>query len=368
MNPHLATKWQPDEIPDADAATPLQELSAVAESKDAVRLIEFLSPHECASYVPPAGAMLVGDCHIVRGSVFVIGGPPGVGKSRSSVGLAVAGATGAEWFALRVHRRFKTLIVQNENGRFRLKQEFADLDLPALEDAVRVTPPPPHGLALGDPRFCAQLKAGVAAFAPDVVIIDPWNAATADEKAGSYLAAFDALRAIIPAGDDQPALGIIAHTRKPRADERAAGRGLLNLLAGSYVLGSVPRSVFIMQAASDDTTDARIVWTCAKNNDGELGARSAWERRNGLFVPVAGFDWETFDNRADGHRKARIADEDVVEAFDGGLRSRKELAQRLADATGASRATCYRKIDALIAAGAIADAGNGLLKKSAAAA
>jgi hypothetical protein len=46
---------------------------------------------------------------------------------------------------------------------------------------------------------------------------------------------------IIVLDDDAPALGIVAHTRKPRAEERANGRALLNLLAGSYVIGSVPR-------------------------------------------------------------------------------------------------------------------------------
>ena len=50
-----------------------------------------------------------------------------------------------------------------------------------------------------------------------------------------------------------------------------------------------------MQAASDETTDNRVVWTCCKNNDGELGPRSAWERRSGLFALVHDFDWETFD-------------------------------------------------------------------------
>jgi hypothetical protein len=69
---------------------------------------------------------------------------------------------------------------------------------------------------------------------------------------------------------------------KPRTEERANGRALLNLLAGSYVIGSVPRAVFIMQAASDDTEDKRIVWTCCKNNDGELGARSVCRM---LFSP-----------------------------------------------------------------------------------
>jgi hypothetical protein len=51
----------------------------------------------------------------------------------------------------------------------------------------------------------------------------------------------------------------------------------------SYVLGSIPRTVFVLQSASDDPEEDRVVWTCCKNNDGELGQRSAWQRRN---VPV----------------------------------------------------------------------------------
>ena len=84
-----------------------------------------------------------GDCHVVRGSTFVIGGPPGVGKSRVSVGLAVSGATGADFFGIPVHTRFRTLIIQNENGSFRLAKEFGDLDCDALDDWVRICSPPP---------------------------------------------------------------------------------------------------------------------------------------------------------------------------------------------------------------------------------
>jgi hypothetical protein len=117
-----------------------------------------------------------------------------------------------------------------------------------------------------------------------------------EQDSKEYLDTFDALKSVLPRGDDAPALGIVAHTRKPKSDERYNGRALLNLLAGSYVLGSVPRTVFVMQAASDDVNDNRVVWTCCKNNDGALGDRSAWERRNGLFVPVEFFDWDAFDH------------------------------------------------------------------------
>jgi len=135
----------------------------------------------------------------------------------------------------------------------------------------------------------------------------------------------------------------VAHTRKPKTDERASGRALLNLLAGSYVLGSVPRTVFVIQAASDNTTDNRIVWTCCKNNDGELGARSAWERRNGLFAPVTDFDWDTFDAPEKDAREL-ITETDVREVLKNGATTKAEAAKQLEANTGAHRTSCYRAL------------------------
>jgi hypothetical protein len=222
-------------------------------------LIEFRTPSQLKNFVPPPGIVLVGDCHIVRGSVFVIGGAPGLGKSRASVALAEAGATGNEWFGLPVHGKFKTMIIQAENGLFRLSKEFGELDCETLEDYVRVSEPPPFGLCFARNEFKTQLSAAIDSFSPDVVIFDPWNAAARDEKARDYLDTFEALRSVLPLREDAPALGIVAHTRKPKTDEKASGRALLNLLAGSYVLGSVPRTVFVMQAALDDTTKSRLL-------------------------------------------------------------------------------------------------------------
>ena len=115
------------------------------------RLIEFRSPLQLKNFTPPPGLVLLGDHHILKGNVFVIGGAPGVGKSRASVALAVAGATQSDWFGFTVHRRLKVLIVQNENGEFRLSREFADLDCEALENFIRICPPPPYG-------FCFSVK------------------------------------------------------------------------------------------------------------------------------------------------------------------------------------------------------------------
>ena len=306
--------------------------------------VEFFSPSQLRAFTVPEGWNLVGDHHVQRGSPFVIGGAPGVGKSRAATALAVAGAMGAPWFGLPVHQPFKTMILQAENGPLRLKDEYADLDSPAIDAAVRICPPPPFGFRFEDPQFCRELLAAIAAFGPDVFIIDPWNRATSDDKSKGYLETFNRLLALLPTGDKAPALGIVAHTRKPAAGERTNGRGLLNVLAGGYALGSVPRAAFVIQHASDDPEEKRVVFTCAKNNDGELGPRSAWVRGNGLFQPVVEFDWKEFDHPDDKRRA--VTEQDLEAVFSDGrggwkTLTRNEAVTALMEHTELSKSPCY---------------------------
>jgi hypothetical protein len=269
--------------------------------------IECHRPSYYMAYEPPPDLVLCGDNHIVRGAAFVIGGAPGVGKSRASTAFALAGALRAPWFGLETLVEFRTLIIQTENGRFRLKKEFTAINQPELEDHLMICPPPPYGLCFGKKEFRDQLRFYQDNHAPHVVMLDPWNAVAFDDKIADYRTAFDVVREVFDIGSEKgPALGILAHTRKPIAGERVNGRALLSLLAGSYVLGSIPRCVFVMQSASDDVDETRVVWTCCKNNDGRLGPQTAWERRNGLFVPVSDFDWDEFRNPEDGRSKRRI--------------------------------------------------------------
>ena len=84
----------------------------------------------------------------MRGEVFVIGGEPGVGKSLAATQLAVSGATQRYLFEHTVHRQFQTMIVQTENGRYRLRLEYSSLDCDEIENWIRVSEPPPFGLTL----------------------------------------------------------------------------------------------------------------------------------------------------------------------------------------------------------------------------
>ncbi len=239
------------------------------------------------------------------------------------------------------------MIIQCENGSVRLASELRDIMEPGFDDWIRITPPPSLGFACDDPDLCNQLKDQIAKFEPDIVAIDPWNRVAADDKGRDYKEAFEKLLAILPTGNRPPALGIVSHTRKPKHDERTSGRGLMNTIAGSYVIASVPRTAFVLQTASDDTEDARVVWTCCKNNDGELGARSAWECQNGLFALVEDFDWEAFDDRGEKKEGRRVLSleliKEILRGRPQGL-TRGEIVHRLVDPHGFSQSAAYNKI------------------------
>jgi hypothetical protein len=236
------------------------------------------------------------------------------------------------------------MILQTENGRFRLQQGFSALKGYDLEDWIRVSEPPPFGLLLSNPQFQADIRAALRSFRPDCVILDPWNAAAKDDKQRDYTETFDAIRAVLPTGDDRPALGIVAHTRKPQLNEkRTGGTCLQHLLAGSYILSSVPRCIFLVIPGSEDDTDNSVVWFNPKNNNGQKVGRSAWQRTEAGFIQATDFDWREFDKAPDKRKTVTL--DNIREVFDG-LQSLelKEAARRLATITGIAYRSAYNAL------------------------
>ena len=137
---------------------------------------------------------------------------------------------------------------------------------------------------------------------------------------------------------------IVAHTRKAKSGDRSSGVALLNELLGSTKLGSAPRCAFVMQAASNDTTDNRVVWTCCKNNDGEKGARTAWRRSGGMFLPCTDFDWDEFDNPTGGGRLT-ITEVEMAALFSNRkAAARKVLSEELMERTGCGKSAAYNAL------------------------
>jgi hypothetical protein len=244
----------------------------------------------------------------------------------------------------QVHTRFRTLILQAENGLFRLKNEFSAVPAHA-DEFIRVSEPPPCGLAFHKPEFRSAVKSAIREFPAELVVIDPWNRVARDEGQKDYLDAMESILACLPQGDAAPAVVIVAHMRKPKSEGMANGRGMLNELSGSLAIGSVARSVFFLLPASDDVNDDRVVFCCRKNNDGEFGADTAWHRRNGEFAPCEEFDFNEFWNPTQGGRR-EVTPEIVAEILNGGKRwlARSQLAAEIMEA-GFGRTAAYTALN-----------------------
>ena len=316
------------------------------------KFLEFYSPSQLREYQEPEGHNLVGDYHLQRGAISVLAGAPGVGKSRAALSLAIRGAYGdGDWFGLPVHSQFRTLMLQNENGLVRLHHDFEEIKLPASFDSwLRVSSPPPLGMLMDNPLFRNELRAIVNDFAPHLLTVDPWNSVARDAMEKDYQQAFVWLREILVERPENPACLIVHHLRKPKSEDRARGRGLVNLMAGSYTIFSVPRSAMILQPASDDIEDNHVVFSPVKNNDGEMGKRTAWERRDGTFIAAEDFDWSEFDAGGGSKKKGpAITEKHLRTVFDDGALwlSQKDAAEKLTGLAEVGRSTAYDALKAI---------------------
>ncbi|BCU79087.1 AAA family ATPase [Luteolibacter sp. LG18] len=331
---------------------PILESASLKDVRDEVHrvtpLMPIWKPTDFLDFQPPQDFLLMGDCHLTRGGLTVLGGWPGVGKSRAAMALAIAGATGGSWFGHPLHARFRSLVVQCENGPYRLKSELEPLARMAsrevLDEWVRITPPPPYGLAFQELEFRALLRERIAELRPGLVIIDPWNRAADGDKQADYRGALDAIFSCLPEDmAERPALLILHHMRKKSSEgTRKSGRDLLHELAGSYQIGSAARCVFALEPASNRTEDDTVVLTCCKNNDGKEGPPSAWHRRDGFFTAYPEFDMEGFLS-GEEVKKERGVPFKAIETALCGMRgeTRTQAANRLVSAELCARARAF---------------------------
>lgn len=311
---------------DASKANPNERTGASGDKrqeppKPKPPAIKFWKPSQLRAWVEPEGWNLVGDYLFQRNAVTLLGGAPGCGKSRALLWLAVLGAWGkGSWFGHEIHGKFKTLIVQCENGLRRLHDDLAKMDLPDdVDDWIRIMEPPAEGLNFGSSQWREALAKEVAAFAPDLVLVDPLNAACADSFEKDFKAALDQIGEIAAAAGTNCATGIAHHLRKPRDTDKHRGSSLVNLLAGSYVVFSRPRNVVVIQSASDDESERVVVVSHVKSNDSKKSPRSAWEMMDdGTFERVERFDWEAYDGQSTKPRDRKVTIEHLRQIFENG--------------------------------------------------
>ena len=306
-------------------------------------------------YEPPPHLKLVGGNEINMGyeGVCVVAGPGSSGKSLCVASLALGGAIGSGlWMGRKIHRRFKTLIVQAENGTGRLKGEVTAMIqnhpkyAEEIGDSVFFTDPPEGGLPFHHPDFRSAIRRAIDEYEPDLVVIDPWSQVAAEDAAKEVVDKLNEIRSCFPAGEKCPGLLIIAHTKKPRPEDVRKGRGLTYMVSGSIALPNTARCVYVLLPWSDDMVDDRLYFACPKLNDGEMYAPTVWRRRFGTFFEhdekTDACEWGRSDE--DDGRRA-ITEEQLRECFDGKTEMfTREIVKQLKARFKHSDSTCYRAL------------------------
>ncbi len=238
---------------------------------------------------PSDDGNLVGDCHIMKGAVTLIGGEPGCGKSLVALNLAIAGALksdpsrdSVEWMGMKVNREFRTMVIQFENGTIRMHREaleYPDFD---YEDRIYISNPPLFGEKFGDELFATEIRRKKEEIDPDLIIIDPWTSVSDGDHREAVVRGIAEIRRVFGSDEDSPALVIVSHTAKPKGANKQ-GVAMLHDIAGSFALAAHARVVFILERATPDPNSDLVRCTCAKNNNGVLGSVKKWKRRPGAF-------------------------------------------------------------------------------------
>ena len=295
---------------------------------------------ELEAYQPPPHLQLVGDNEVFMGydGVVVLAGPGSSGKSLAVDALALAGAIGkGEWQGRKVHRKFKTLIIQAENGTRRMKRMIEEMRRnhphADIEGSIFISSPPEGGIPFHRADFREAVRAAVAQYQPDLVVLDPWSQVATEDAAKEVVDKLAEIRSCFPAGDACPCLLIVAHTKKPRPEDVRKGRGLTYLVSGSVALPNSARCVYVLLPWSDDMEDDRIYWVCPKVNNGEMYGASVWHRRMGTFFQ---HDPKT-DPKAWGREEEDYEARSITETD---LREARERA----DALAAERGICTSEL------------------------
>lgn len=322
-----ATELSPDTLR-AEFGEIFEAANKIGTSRGPV-LVSVGPARHAAEYQPKEALNLVGFGDITKGyqGVTIIAGPPGSGKSLASDSLALAGAIGnGTWMGRKVHRKFRTLIIQCENGAMRVKQvgEEMQRNHPHLDidDSIRISLPPEGGLAFHRAEFRQAVAKEVREFGADVVVIDPWTQVAADDTAKDIVDKIAEIRSCFPAGDDCPALVIVAHTKKPRVEDKGnRGRALMYSVSGSQALVSVCRAGFVVLPYTDDIQDDRVMFCCFKLSDAkpeQTPADTVWHRRLGDLFAHSTANPEEFWTRGeeDGREKRKaVSREQLREIF-----------------------------------------------------
>lgn len=350
-----AKEWQ------GDAHSFMQGIGSDLETLTALQrtgekpVLEVMSADDLKQYEAPQHLRLIGDNEVCMGyeGISIVAGPGSSGKSLAVAAAALAGAIGpsVSWFKRPVHRQFKTLILQAENGKSRLKfqiermMELHPKHAKAIRENIFFSAPPEGGLAFHRPEFRAAVRREVERLQPSLVVLDTWAQVAAEDAAREVMEKLGEIRSCFPSGDDCPALMIVAHTSKPRPEQVRKGRALSFLVSGSVALINAARCVHMILPWSEDLEDDRIYFACPKLNNGQMYGASVWKRRLGTFfehdADTDPKNWGDDDKPSKEDERA-VTKEMITQAFGSeSVLKKAAIAKRMKEKFGVPDSTTY---------------------------
>ena len=298
------------------------------------------------SYQPPEDRDILGQAILRQGSLSLLMGQPGLGKSTASFALAVANVRGDHSFAgiPLCPRPRRWLFIGNENGPDRWKAHFADAAGTMTSDQREALRSNIAVAALFDgesadmslPDQEHRLEATVRAAQADVVVLDPWTEIVPNEIDSTVVrAAIGSLRRAIRRANHRAATLVVCHAKAGRemVADSIGNFGAGTAQRGNRMLYSSARAALLMVPHDEEGTD--LVLTLAKCNDGPPlnPRRIAFDREAFRYRVNANFDVQawTAGLRAKTRPKRKVDPETIEGLVREGHTTPKALVTHLAD-------------------------------------
>ena len=296
-------------------------------------------------YQPSADCDILGQAILRQGSLSLLMGQPGLGKSTASFALAVANVRKDRDFAgiplCQNPRRW--LFIGNENGPDRWKAHFAaaaQTMSPAEREALR-SQISVANLFDGDdtdltmPDNENRLKATVQAAQADVVVLDPWTEIVPNEIDSTVVrAAIGSLRRAIRRANRHAATLVVCHAKAGRemVADSLGNFGAGNAQRGNRMLFSSARAALLMVPFDEEGTD--LVVSLAKCNDGPPlnPRRIAFDREAFRYRVNPDFDVQSWTEglRAKTRPKRKVDTQTIESLVRAGHTTTKAIVEQLA--------------------------------------
>jgi len=297
------------------------------------------------------------------GSVAGIVGPPGVGKSRMALQLAIAQITGRQWCNLdTISPPRKWLLIGNENSRRRIARDLQGMTatlapekVALLKDHLFMQVPETDGdmvIALKSDNM-ARWRNTLGQTKPDALIIDPFEACLENYDVNDAAAVRDTIQKVASlAHEINPDCVVIFvhHARTGALNvQQATGFGKDDFAKGSKTFTSMIR-LQINIAPGDADDFGKLVVSVGKSNDAKpfypQGVSMNEETR--LYEAWQGFDYEAWKEELAtvGAKRAKAKDkaELVRRIVDGGTHNRKDIVAKIIEQEGVADKTARRWI------------------------